>query len=259
MDKLIVQINDDEAMEVYTAEGNFYRSIATLAKEGVPIWTCDNLFLARIKGGPEHTVSTQWSWTAESFNHYPDGSIVVALRDCNPILKNTGKVTDYQINWEKYYLSKKIADELRERAEKDPEKARKSGALLLERKNTEPIPAEHLAEHPLGYFLSPNNAKPYGKLCQRAKIPAIPIYAAEKAKKPFSLALGVNDIILGSRSNLSGYYSLSYSSGRVHGALIVPSKQDAQKVLESLVEKCDGFIRYKGIIYVPKSETLTTK
>ncbi|MEM4247007.1 MAG: hypothetical protein QXF14_01665 [Candidatus Woesearchaeota archaeon] len=266
MDKLIIPAGDKEQIEVYSHIGPFDKGIAVLNKEKLAIWTASDLAEARMLGGAKHPVSREWSWVGENFNYLPDGDILVASRDYNPILKNPEQATDCHRSGKEFYLDKRIAKDLRERAEKNPEKAVKSGVLLLPRNAVESeIPSTALKDEPLTRFLFRDTAKPYGQFLKENGINSVPVYVvdadyAKNQKQALGRALWVGSLIGGSGLH-GGDDGLHFSDGRVRGVRRVPAERAAPKVPnEAKVECLENILaalkegaafNYNGTIYVP--------
>jgi hypothetical protein len=234
MDKLIIPAGEKEQLDIYTHIGSFDKGIAALNKEKLAIWTARDLAEARMLGGANHQLSREWSWVGENFNYLPSGEILIASRDYNPILQNAEEATDCHRNGKEFYLNNKIAKDLRERAEKDPEKAIKSGVLLLPRNAVKgELPSTALKDEPLTYFLFRDTAKPYGQFLKENGIDSVPVYVvdaahAKKQKQALVRALWVDDLF--SRSFLVGYDYLHSSIGRVRGVRRVPAERAAPEV-----------------------------
>jgi hypothetical protein len=265
MDKLIIPAGEKEQLDIYTHMGSFDKGIAALNKERLAIWTARDLAEARMLGSAKHQVSREWSWVGENFNYLPNGAILVASRDYNPILQNPEEATDCHRNDKEFYLDNKIAKELRERAEKDPEKALKTGVLLLPRNSVKSeIPSTAFKDEPLTYFLFRDTAKPYGQFLKENGIDSVPVYVvdadyAKKQKQAFGRALWVH--YLDDWSLLDGYDILHFNSGRVRGVRRSrPSRAAPEVPKETKVECLENILaalkegvafNYNGTMYVP--------
>ncbi len=230
MDKLIIPAGEKEQLDVYSHVGPFDEGVSALKKEGFSLITARELAEARLLGGVKIPVSREWTWVAENFNYLPTGEILIASRDYNPLLKNAEEATACNRAGKKFYLNQKLAKELRERAEADPEKAMKSGVLLLPQKAVKSeILSSALKDEPLTYFLFRDTAKLYGQFLKENDINSVPVYHAKKQRSVFGLALWVNN--LSGRSGLSGHGSyLRYSDGRVRGVRRSPAERAAPEL-----------------------------
>lgn len=183
MDKELIEIGNSMAMEVHTPDPyDFYIMYRYLTSKGLKIWNAEELALARAKADPEHSVNAKGTWVAENINYYPNGDTIISLRDYSPILKNPNAATRCHKNKQEYCPPNKIMNELRERAERNPEEARKSGALLLENLKTR-ISTEAFGEEQLTRFIGWTAA--YGRLLDRRGFKDVEVYFDKKREKPF--------------------------------------------------------------------------
>ncbi len=103
------------------------------------------------------------SWIAESFVYIPNGDILVAAREQNPLLHFSQDATRCHSLECEFYLSDTLFKSLFERAQSDVDQALTTGVLLL-RKETLPekISFEKFGEEPLTRFLFRDLAADYG-------------------------------------------------------------------------------------------------
>ena len=225
MKKLIIPAGEKELLAVYSHVDPFDKGVSALRKEGLELITARDLAYVRLLGGAKSPMSREWTWVAENFNYFPNGDILIASKKYSPLLRKGSpeEATECRRQGKEFYLDKKIAKELCERAEVDPTLAIKSGVLLLHRKAVKSeIPSTALKDAPLMYFLFKDTAKQYGQFLKENNIDSVPTYFvdadyAKKQKQPFGRALWVNNHIL--RSILDGdndYLHLN-NGGRVRG------------------------------------------
>lgn len=237
MDKLTFPADEKDQLEIYTHIGPFDKGVAALKNEGLELITSRELAEARMLCGAKHPVSKQWTWVAENFNYLPTGEILVASSEYNPILKNPEEAANCHRNHKEFYLNKKFAKALCDRAEVDPEKAIKSGVLLLKRKPAKSlreavkneIPTTDLEENPLTHFLFRELAKPYSQFLKENgidKVPAwvvAPDYAANGTL--FGRQLHVNILNHKCREScLSGGDTVYDKYGRMRAVRRVPAE-----------------------------------
>ncbi|MBI4441702.1 hypothetical protein HY639_06035, partial [Candidatus Woesearchaeota archaeon] len=166
-----------ERLTVYEKSGDFDEAYAALQKKGVQLMTAAELAEARIRAGPKHPFSTSGCWVAENYNYLPNGEILIASRDSNPILKQPKQATDAHRSGKEFYLAEAAVKELRERATEDVEKAFTSGVLLVPRKNVKAqFPTHAFADEAVTYFLFRQQAKPYGEFLAAQGIVELPPY-----------------------------------------------------------------------------------
>lgn len=225
MDKITIP-GVKEQLEIYKHIGPFDEGVAALSKEGLPLISARDLADARILGGIESPVSKDWTYAAESFNYFPNGDLLIASRNYNPLLKKG--IPEEIVNRERrelgksiptqtdttFYLDDIVANHLQERAESDPEKAVVSGVLRLSRKSVKQlIPTTSLNDEPVLYFLFQDMAKKYGAFLNEHRIkyihlqivdPTYPQKVNGKPKSPF-LSFGDERFFSEKRMNASKY------------------------------------------------------
>lgn len=96
-------------------------------------------------------------WVAERYVYLSQGGILLTSGN-------------HRQNKELEYLDNRIVKELQERAERDPDKAIKSGVLLLSGQLKAKIPVTSFSEEPETLFLYRKNAKRYGEFLREHKI-----------------------------------------------------------------------------------------
>ncbi len=224
MTKEIITVPPTSGFDIVLVQGLFDAGLAELATEDVNLWSAEKLAELRRLLGPQHQVSTRWSWLAENFNYLPDSEadILIASRNCNPLLQNPAEATSTHRKNEEYFLPAEIVNALRERAQLDPDQARQSGVLRLLRSEVmAEIPIIALKDYKVTRFLFGEQAKPYGEFLQVNGITNVPFYVADKdyvqkQDKAFGRALGI--ISLDGGSSLNGFnYVLHLGGGRVGG------------------------------------------
>jgi hypothetical protein len=95
--------------------------------------------------------------------YLPDGDIMITGK-CGPILAMPKQATGINKLEKPVDVPPQVLNCLRERAEKDPEKAIKSDVLLLPRKAVrETTPVDALGDYAAARFLLREQAKPYGQ------------------------------------------------------------------------------------------------
>ncbi len=219
MNKLTIPAGEKEQLKGYQHFGSFDKGVAALKKKGLELITSEDLAEHRIaaKGHEEYHQRNTGTWTAENYNYGLKGEILIASRKFNPILKNPTKATDAHRSGNEFYLDAITWKALRERAETDPEKAIKSGVLLLPRKDyRRNLPTNAFEEYAPTRFHFRQQATPYGRFLKARGITSIGHYVVEeydarKQPKPFGQALWVDYLHCG--SNLEGHdrYRLSDS------------------------------------------------
>lgn len=200
-----------------------------------PMFRC---VAARIRE-PGSPILTKRILLAENFNYMLNGDTLVASREYNPILKHIKQAAEVHSNGGEFYLDDTIVNELMSHAETDPEKAIKSGVLLMQGwrggladLHYMDLPTMYLEGYPLAQFLFREFAKPYGCFLNSLGETSIPVTAvhsnyAKRQKKPFArpLVMGHIDYPLLDGDNedvYNGYYSIYYGTicgmRRIHGA-----------------------------------------
>ncbi len=220
---------------LYTVDGSFDTGITALKGQKLEIYTAAELARLRIQAGPEHSVSTNWSWVGEGYVYMPNGDILIASRKYNPLIPNARAATKAHREDKEFFLEDKVAAALRDRAQKDPNEAAQSGVLLLRRKK---VMAEYqtncLADEAVPVFLFGDQARPYGAFLRAQGISSIPHYIVEvgyakKQEQAFGRAFAVDGLL--GRSQLSGYYvDLHGVNGRIGGVRSVPAERAARYV-----------------------------
>jgi hypothetical protein len=174
MQKFEIPINEGKQLSVYLRPGPFDEAVAGLESEGLELITAGEFARLRMLSGPTSPISQEWGWVAESYNYFPNGDILIASREHNPILRNPREATEAQKRRSQFYLDDKAIEELQDRATEDPDEAIKTGVFRLSRKgfysgsvfidgakSWKEIPFEALAEEPATRFLFRDNARSY--------------------------------------------------------------------------------------------------
>ena len=202
--------------------GPYGKGVAAVKAAGLEVMIAEQLAAARINAGPKHSVSVAGSWTGNDFVYWPDGFIAVTLPPYGPVLNNAGGAIKAHHSGKEFYPDKKFADELRQRAVRDPAAARDRGVLALPRSEVRSVvPVGELAQYSLTVFLFGDVASRYGSFLQENNIGSVPVFVigadyAKRQDQNFGCALLVHD--LSGRSGLDGGYSdLHSDSGRVRG------------------------------------------
>jgi len=252
-----------ETLECYTHDGAFLACVSALKEEGSDLFSGEALAEVRIAEQIHLGKCGEFCNTvfliAENPNYMPDGDILFADRRYNPYLKKTA--FDYRDNYN-LDLDETVAGELRERAEKDPIKAIKSGVLLLPRSEVRrEIPSSAFSEEPLTIFVFREFAQEYGLLLQNERILSVPITveSADYAKshtKPF----GRLSFIQGLNINSEIYclvHELVADNILVGGLRRVLMGREPVQHLESNIQQAlnEGVaFKYNGKLYVPVNE-----
>ena len=200
----------DTYWEIFNTENDSIdNGIEELSRNGLQIINSEELAGARLSSDESDDINRESVFVAEGYIYMPNGDVLIASREHNPILKDIRKATEDE-NRGLYFLDDRVVEELRERAEKDPEKAMESGVLLVpegDMKNE--FELKSFGEYPTIYFLFRNYVHEYGKLLQGLRFHDrskkglrikgvihhfVPIDGVKKNDKPFARALKINQL-----------------------------------------------------------------
>jgi len=203
-----------ENIKIVQAEWPLEKALANLQKKGATLITAEQLAAARIRLGKDHPISMSGILVAENCNYLPNGDLLIASSDYNPILKHPKKVTPASHPKHRVFsLDTKILKELRERAEKNPEKAIKSGVLFVPKKAIKyEVPVFDLENYAITQFLFRKQAHPYWQFLSSNGTPSMPLWLdytaavyAKKQKKPFARPLCVHNLSRAGSGLVSDY------------------------------------------------------
>ncbi len=231
----VIQVPPRKGYEIVFVEGPFDTCLAGLAKQGVSLWSAEELAEQRILLGSHYPISTRWLWVAEGLVYMTDkeADILIVREPYNPLLQHPAKATQAHRKKKEYHPSKDTIHELRERAEIDPDKARTSSVYRLRRDRVRNnIPVDALGEYGLTRFLLGEQARHYTVFLQANDITNVQFsvvnrYDAQEQDAPFAMALCVGKI----RSDMSSLYGANrclhdaLGSGRVGGVRPSPLEE----------------------------------
>lgn len=261
-------VQTGDVLEVFTPDyGQFDKCVAELSavRPSVDVFGAEKIALVRVLTGPESDFSKNGCWAGETFN-YKGNEIVIAPRvvgvgKYSPIFANPVGATNAHRNGQEFYFDDAVWKELRDMAEKDPEKAVEKGVpFLLSRKNlSSEIPVSAFGDDAETVYLFKDMARKYGEFLQSAGISSVPRYVLEKEHvtgskhegRAIARALWVGS--LNYRSNLVGDSNLDCYDGRLLGGRSAKISPLETKVVEnpSIVRHEDGTITLDGLTYQP--------
>jgi len=157
--------------DVYLAEGTYEKCLRELKKEKLELVTAAELAEARMSAGRQHPVSKKGGFVAESYFSLPGGEILVASKEYDLISaqpKAASQWSESSYGFAPVGIGKRSTKALRERAESDPNKAIKSGVLLLQDSIDDKIPTDQFEEAPITRFLFRKHAKQYGEFLKES-------------------------------------------------------------------------------------------
>ncbi|HLF54220.1 MAG TPA: hypothetical protein VI612_00680 [Candidatus Nanoarchaeia archaeon] len=267
MSKRIIS-DGKKVFEVLSVGDNFDKAVACLAEKQVPLATTEELAEARVLDAKvqgswlNSELCTNGFWTAENYNYYPNGEILIASREFNPILKQPRKATYAHKSAKEFYLDERTQKALRERAEIDPEKAIKSGVLLLPRTAyRSSVPTTAFEDYAPTRFHFRQQAAPYGIFLAEQGIKSVghQVFDEETAReqpKPFGRALWVYGLNSGSALGGNHIFNSAAGHGQVCGVTSyarIPQELRGLEpnILQALKEGVA--FDYNGTIYVPVS------
>jgi hypothetical protein len=198
-------------------EGNWAQCVAGCRAKNLEVATARQIAELRIKHGKDSIYCKNGGWVAENFNYLPNGDILVASRDYNPLLKYAEEATKAHIAGKEFYLYGGVIQGLY-----DEEK--QGNVLLLKRKDVSDIIAvDAFGKEPLTAFLG--WGKDYGEFLKGCSIENVNLYICDekyvkKQKQAFSRALWANYLYLNSALYCDSSLDLSCgggSGGRVFG------------------------------------------
>lgn len=257
------KIQSKEFFEVEFGVGPFDRCINRFKECGFNLTSIEELAELRLCGGYEHAVSKHTLWIAESLNYLDEKNLVVASRDYNQLLKNPEAATSVHREQKEVKLDDTFAKELRERAETDPDKAIKSGVLLVQQKSLENISIDALAENPTTIFMFRSTANAYAKFCKAYKhdkfhvwfFPPETCHKNRPGLTPYAEPMWVDKITPCRNSGICHtadpqedvFYRRLWGEGLAAG---VRKIKDLSHAPEPIVKKHNGFIEFEGRKYV---------
>lgn len=174
METIEIQRANGKPWRLYIHKGSWSPGIKSLMQDNLKIITARDLAEARILNGVNGSLNAMGTWVGECFIYMPNGDILVASREHNPLLKLefAKEATRAHRERREFYFNADTANMLRNLAERDAVKAIESGVLLLERQVLDKygtsekgkiiIPVSEFGEEPLTQFLFRDMAKPYG-------------------------------------------------------------------------------------------------
>jgi hypothetical protein len=213
---------------------------------------------------PDAAINTNGSWTAESFNYFPSGKILVASREYNILLKEAdAAVKNHQAKSE-HYLDDEYAGELDSVASEDewknPEEKR---VLVLREKGIFGIQVSEFSKNELAVFLFKDMAHKYAQFLSKNGFDKTSVLLAKPKDRPFAKNMWLSRLSGGSEMD-GGYYNFDHENN-LRGSGI-PEQAVAAAVQEEPDAKDDGVIidkkikkamerglkfEYKGKIYIP--------
>ncbi len=122
-------------IEVMKYSGPLSWGLEDFAAFGLKPVTAKEFALLKMLAGFEHDLRKTGSLLTENINYWPNGDILITSPEHNVLLKNPKDATVAHEKGKEYYLDDAIVKELRNRVQADPEKAIKTGALFISRKD----------------------------------------------------------------------------------------------------------------------------
>lgn len=217
MDRGVTSVSLSSGLDALLSSDHLGSSLAGLTKSGAFLWNAEQFAELRIQLGASHAACRRGSWVTQSFNYMTneEGDILVASEAHNTLLRDQDHTSRAYHQGEEASISSTTVRALLERAESDPNAARKTGVFRLKRdKVWRRIPVTALDEYELTLFLFGEQAKLYGDLLQQNKIARVPLTIANteyarRQQQPFARGLWVGSFMdrssLGSLNHFPPY------------------------------------------------------